>query len=126
VVPNSSTILRTYARQLPGAARAAGCGVIDCPIDDLLRDPAVWEVLVLDPHAVLVRTLDGWAEADAPFRDADHLRDVLVQLSLRGTWTAPTAAETVRDVRLANGFRMTAILPPEILGASPTAAFVRG
>jgi Flp pilus assembly CpaF family ATPase len=126
MVPNSSTILRTYARQLPGADRPAGDGEFDCPMDDLLRDPAVWEVLVLDPATVLVRTSDGWAEADAPFRDADHLRRVLLHRAARGTPVAPSAAETVRDVRLPNGFRMTAVLPPELLGVAPTAAFVRG
>jgi Flp pilus assembly CpaF family ATPase len=126
MIPNGSTILRTYARQLPGAARPAGRGEYDCPVDDLLRDPAVWEVLVLDPKTVLVRTTEGWAEADAPFRDADHLRRVLMQRAGRGTPVAPVAAETVSDVRLSNGFRLIAVLPPEILGIAPTAAFVRG
>jgi len=126
MVPNSSTILRTYARQLPGAGCPVGRGEFDCPVDDLLRDPSVREVLVLDPKTVLVRTGEGWAEADAPFRDAEHLRKVLAHKSSRGTPVAPVAAETVCDVRLASGFRLIAVLPPEILGVAPTAAFVRG
>jgi hypothetical protein len=49
-----------------------------------------------------------------------------VQRAVRGTAAAPVAAETVCDVRLSNGFRLIAVLPPEILGVAPTAAFVRG
>ena len=131
MVPNSSTILRTFARQLPGGpGRAPDCRVDDAfdRLEQVLLDKAVREILILAPRTILVRRHDEWSEAAGfTFRDAEQLRQVLARTAEAGRPVVPdVSAETVRDVRLPNGFYMTAVVPPEILDASPTAVFVSG
>jgi hypothetical protein len=102
-------------------AEAPGLG----PLEDLFRDPAVQEVMVLAPGQVLARKADAWTPTSVRFRDAEHLRRALVRYAEAGEPVAPAAAGGF-DVWLGNGFRGMAVLPPEVMGLPPTAAFVRG
>ena len=185
MVPDSSTILRTYARQLPGAggtgldevrkrahARVAEridparsrfkplsllrqdarrtleiyfdqdlplfpkpdrdrlieevLGEAFGPLEELFRDDAVKEILVLAPQQVIVRKEDVWTPASVFFRDADHVRRTLTRMVDQGErLTIGPAAESAVEVRLTNGFRMTAVVPPDVLDVAPMAVFVR-
>jgi hypothetical protein len=185
MVPDSSTILRTYARQLPGAG---GTGLDDVrkrahvrvaeridpararfkplsllrqdarrtleiyfdqdlplfpkadrdrlieevvgeafgPLEELFRDDGVKEILVLDPKKVIVRKDDAWTPTSVFFRDADHLRRTLARMADQGErLTVGPAAESAVETRLPNGFRLTAVIPPEIMDVTPIAAFLR-
>ncbi|HET6573315.1 MAG TPA: hypothetical protein VFG68_06925 [Fimbriiglobus sp.] len=102
-------------------AEAPGLG----PLDDLFRDPAVREVMVLAPGQVVVRKGDDWTPTSVRFRDAGHLRRLLARYAEAGEPVAPPAAGAF-DVWLGNGFRAVAVLPPEVLDLPPTAVFVRG
>jgi pilus assembly protein CpaF len=102
-------------------AEAPGLG----PLEDLFRDPAVQEVMVLAPGQVVVRKGDAWTPTSVRFRDAEHVRRMLARYAEVGEPVAPPAAGGF-DVWLGNGFRAVAVLPPEVLELPPTAVFVRG
>jgi hypothetical protein len=102
-------------------AEAPGLG----PLEDLFRDPAVQEVMVLAPGQVVVRKGDAWTPTSVRFRDAGHVRRTLARYAEAGEPVAPPAAGGF-DVWLGNGFRAVAVMPPEVLDLPPTAVFVRG
>src|SRR5439155_17897715 len=92
-------------------AEAVGVG----PLEELFRDDTVQEILVANPQQVLARRFGRWVPTTARFRDAEQLRAVLTRFGAVGELLTggpePTAAV---DVRLANGFRVVAVLPPEL------------
>lgn len=97
------------------------------PLEELFRDETVQEILVANPHQVLARRFGRWVPTTARFRDAEQLRAVLARFGAVGELLTggpdPTAAV---DVRLTNGFRVVAVLPPESAGLPPVALFARG
>jgi hypothetical protein len=97
------------------------------PLEELFRDPAVREVMLLGPGQVIVRKADGWTPTSVRFRDAEQLRQVLARHAEVGEPVAagPAAAGGF-DVWLGSGFRLVGVVPPEVLDAPPTAVFVRG
>jgi hypothetical protein len=96
------------------------------PLEELFRDAAVREVMVLAPGQVIVRKADAWTPTSVRFRDAGQLRQTLARHAEVGE---PVAAGSPAaggfDVWLGNGFRAVGVLPPEVLDVSPTAVFVR-
>jgi hypothetical protein len=97
------------------------------PLEELVRDPAVQEVMVLGPGQVIVRKADTWTPTSVRFRDAEQLRRALMQHVEAGTAAvAGSSAAGGFDVWLGSGFRLMAVLPPEVLDVPPTAVFVRG
>ena len=117
------TLPRTERTQLADEvlAEAPGLG----PLEDLFRDPAVQEVMAVAPGQVLARKADTWTPTSVRFRDVEHLRRALTRYAEAGVPVAP-AGSGAFDVWLGNGFRAVAVLPPEVMDLSPTAAFVRG
>lgn len=103
-------------------AEAVGVG----PLEELFRDDTVQEVMVVSPHRVLARRFGRWVPTTARFRDADQLRAVLARFGATGELLAGPEPHGGLDVRIANGFRVLAVVPPEIVDVSPTAVFVRG
>lgn len=97
------------------------------PLDELFQDEAVREVMVAGPQAVLARRdTAGWLPMNVRFRDEAHLRTALDRLATHADPVgAVTASVNVFDLKLPNGFRAIAVIPPEALGQSPTVAFVR-
>jgi hypothetical protein len=97
------------------------------PLDELFRDPAVREVLVAGPHAVLVRRdTAGWLPTSVRFRDDAHLRSALDRLATHADPVGGvTASVNLFDLKLPNGFRAVAVIPPDALGQPPSVAFVR-
>jgi pilus assembly protein CpaF len=97
------------------------------PLDELFRDPAVREVMVAGPHAVLARRdTAGWLPTNVKFRDEAHLRSALDRLATHADPVGGvTASVSLFDLKLPNGFRAVAVIPPEALGRSAAVAFVR-
>jgi pilus assembly protein CpaF len=97
------------------------------PLEELFRDDAMKEVMVLAAGQVIGRRGSGWTPTSVQFRDAVHLRRYLQRLAdtcePTGVGGLPTAGF---DVRLPNGFRAIGMLPPEVLELPPTALFARG
>lgn len=95
------------------------------PLEELFRDAAVKEVLVLGPGAVLVRRDTGWVPTNVKFRDPDQLHDTLEKVSTHGDFVGPSLPQSAMDMQLSNGFRVVAVLPPPVLDQPPTILFVR-
>ena len=94
------------------------------PLEELIRDDGVSEILVLGPGQVIARKGDIWLPASVRFRDASQFRGVLTRLAEQGEALAsPTSGGF--DVRLPNGFRVLAIIPPEVMDQPPMALLVR-
>ncbi|MDX6638196.1 MAG: pilus assembly protein CpaF [Solirubrobacterales bacterium] len=81
------------------------------PLEELLADPAVEEVMVNGPDAVFVERGGRLERASASFGSEDALRDtierVLAPLGRRVDELSPMA-----DARLADGSRVNVVIPP--------------
>jgi len=133
--------LRTYAEQIAdqegrGMAKPDRERLVDevlaellgyGPLEELFNDPAVREVMVVGPHAVIVRRdQGGWIPSHVRFRDEDHLNASLDRLATHADPVGGiTTSVNTFDLKLPNGFRAVAILPPPALGAAATVAFIR-
>lgn len=133
--------LRTYAEQIAeqegrGLQKADRERLVDevlaellgyGPLEELFNDPTVREVMVCGPHAVIVRRdHGGWIPCHVRFRDDDHLNVALDRLATHADQVGGiTTSVNTFDLKLPNGFRALAVLPPPALGVPPTVAFVR-
>jgi len=95
------------------------------PLEELLADPTVKEIAVLGPQAVIARRDQGWLPTNVKFRDIDHLLEVLDKARTHGEAIGGALPSSVLDVKLPNGFRAVAVIPPPASGQPPTVAFVR-
>lgn len=97
------------------------------PLAELFKDPAVREVMVTGPHAVIVRREGGaWLPTSVTFRDEAHLRAALDRLATHADPVGPvTASVNLFDLQLPIGFRVVAVVPPAALEHPATAAFIR-
>lgn len=95
------------------------------PLEELFRDATVLEILVLGPHAVVVRREAGWVPTNVKFRDEEQLRVVLDRATGGCEAVGGALSATAIDVKLGNGFRAVAVLPPTVVGSPTTAVFVR-
>jgi pilus assembly protein CpaF len=81
------------------------------PLEDLLADPTVEEVMVNGPHQVYVERSGRIEAVDAVFADEDELRNaierILAPLGRRIDELSPMV-----DARLADGSRVNAVIPP--------------
>jgi pilus assembly protein CpaF len=81
------------------------------PLEPLLNDPAVIEILVDRPDRVLCVRADRLQDTDIRFASADELRTAIdAVLTLGNTQFAP--GQTIAEVRLADDSRALAVLPP--------------
>jgi pilus assembly protein CpaF len=81
------------------------------PLDALLADPAVTEVIANGPAAVYAER-DGRLMAEAVrFRDDQHLRDVIDRI-VGSAGRRVDEASPMADARLPDGSRVNAVLPP--------------
>lgn len=81
------------------------------PLEDLLADPTVEEVMVNGPHQVYVERGGRIEAVDAVFADEEELRNaierILAPLGRRIDELSPMV-----DARLADGSRVNAVIPP--------------
>ena len=81
------------------------------PLEKLLRDPTVGDILVNGPQEVFVERAGLLEEVAVRFRDADHLMQILERIAARvGRRIDETTP--MLDARLADGSRVNAIIPP--------------
>jgi hypothetical protein len=95
------------------------------PLEELFRDATVKEILVLGPQAVVARRDSGWVPTNVKFLDPDHLQETLDKVVMNGDAVSPGLPATALDLKMRNGFRVVAVLPPPILDQSPTVHFTR-
>jgi len=103
-------------------AEAFGCG----PLEELFPDATVKEILVLGPNVVVARREHGWTPTNVKFRDAEHVQEVLDRVAALGENVSPGLQNSALDVRLSNGFRVLAVIPPPLLDQPASVVFVRG
>ena len=97
------------------------------PLEELFRDDATKEIMVIAATQIIAKKPEGWLPTSVRFRDAGQLRSYLARIAESGEALVPTpVASGGFDVKLANGFRVLAVLPPEILDQPPLVLFVRG
>ncbi len=103
------SLTATTRERLYGAVRAElrGFG----PIQELLEDPSVSEIMVNGPHQVYVERYGKIEATDIAFADDAHVRRIIEKIiSPLGRWideTSPTV-----DARLPDGSRVNAVIPP--------------
>ena len=89
------------------AERALGAG----PLEMLLRDPRVDEILVSGTNPVWVERGGRLLQTDARFESEDHLRLTIERL-LAPAGRRVDEAEPLCDARLPDGSRVNVVLPP--------------
>ncbi len=98
------------------------------PLEELFRDEAVKEVMLLAAAQVIAKKETGWVPTSVRFRDVVHHRNYVRRLADTGEPLVANGIPTdgAFDVRLANGFRVIGVIPPDVLDQPPLAVFVRG
>ena len=81
------------------------------PISDAMRAPGVTDVLINGPHQVWIETDGGMELTGARFVDHEHLR-VWCERVVSGAGGRIDSSWPITDVRLADGSRFHAVLPP--------------
>ncbi|MGE0029188.1 MAG: CpaF family protein [Thermoleophilia bacterium] len=81
------------------------------PLEPLLRDPAVTEIMVCGPRAVFVERAGRITPAGARFTDAAHLLHVIDRI-LAPLGRRVDEASPMVDARLPDGSRVNAVIPP--------------
>ncbi|WP_433794491.1 CpaF family protein [Actinoplanes sp. CA-252034] len=87
------------------------------PIESLLRDQSVTEVMVNGPHSVFVERFGRIERVAAEFDDEAHLRRIIDRICSRVGRRVDEASPMV-DARLPDGSRVNAIVPPIALDGS--------
>lgn len=97
------------------------------PLEELFADAAVREIMVTGPGTVIARRDMGqWLPTSVKFRDEEHVRAVLDKIATHADAVGPVMASmVVFDMKLPNGFRAVALIPPDALGQPATASFLR-
>lgn len=81
------------------------------PLAPLLADPAVSDILVNGPDKVYVERFGRLERTNIRFRDADHIVRVIERIAARVGRRIDTASP-MADLRLPDGSRVNATLPP--------------
>lgn len=97
------------------------------PLEELFRDETTNEILVIAANQIIAKKGDAWLPTSVRFRDVGQFRSLLKRYAETGeplVSNAPTGTGGF-DVRLINGYRCLAILPPDILEQGPWVLFFR-
>jgi pilus assembly protein CpaF len=81
------------------------------PLAPLLADPAISDILVNGPDKVYVERFGRLERTDIRFRDADHIVRVIERIAAR-VGRRIDAGSPMADLRLPDGSRVNATLPP--------------
>jgi pilus assembly protein CpaF len=97
------------------------------PLEELYRDEATTEFMVLAHNQIVGRKGDNWLPTSARFRDELAWQAYLKKLQTTGeAYVTVSQLRAAFDVRLPNGFRVVGVVPPPGLGLGPTVVFSRG
>lgn len=83
------------------------------PLEPLLNDPDVSDILIDGPHNVAVRKGGRSRPAEVRFRDESHLRNVLDRIVSMGKVFDPRSP--VVSVNMANVWQVHAVIPPQTM-----------
>src|SRR5438067_5124078 len=81
------------------------------PIEPLLRDPSITEIMVNGPHKVWVERNGTLSKTDICFEDDDHVRRIVDRI-IGPLGRRCDEASPMVDARLPDGSRVNAIIPP--------------
>jgi len=81
------------------------------PLEPLLSDPEVSEIMVNGPHSVYVERRGKLEKSTTVFKDNEHLMNVLSRI-VSSVGRRVDEASPMVDARLADGSRINAIIPP--------------
>jgi pilus assembly protein CpaF len=81
------------------------------PIEPLIRDPSVSDILVNGPHSVFVERRGKLEETNVIFRDDAHLLQIIERIVSQVGRRVDESSPMV-DARLPDGSRVNAIIPP--------------
>ena len=81
------------------------------PLEELMRDPAVTDILVNGAFQIYVERMGRLEEATQSFRDDGHLLQVIQRIAARVGRRIDESAPML-DARLPDGSRVNAIIPP--------------
>jgi pilus assembly protein CpaF len=87
------------------------------PIEPLLRDQSVTEIMVNGPHQIYAERAGKIVPVDAEFTDEEHLRRIIDRIVSRVGRRVDEASPMV-DARLPDGSRVNAVVPPIALSGS--------
>src|SRR3954467_4253835 len=88
------------------------------PLEILLKDPTISDILVNGPHKVYVERRGKLEKSDVKFRDNDHLLQIIDRIVSKVGRRVDETSPMV-DARLPDGSRVNAVIPPISLdGAS--------
>jgi pilus assembly protein CpaF len=81
------------------------------PLEMLLKDPTISDILVNGPHKVYVERRGKLEKTDVKFRDNDHLLQIIDRIVSKVGRRVDETSPMV-DARLPDGSRVNAIIPP--------------
>jgi pilus assembly protein CpaF len=81
------------------------------PLEVLLKDPTVSDILVNGPHKIYVERRGRLEKTDVKFRDNDHLLQIIDRIVSKVGRRVDETSPMV-DARLPDGSRVNAIIPP--------------
>jgi len=81
------------------------------PIEKLMRDPLVSDILINGPHQIYVERHGNLEQVAIRFRDSDHLMQVIQRIA-SGVGRRVDESSPMLDARLEDGSRVNAIIPP--------------
>src|SRR5436190_968615 len=81
------------------------------PLEMLLKDPTISDILVNGPHRVFVERRGKMEKSDVKFRDNDHLMQIIDRIVSKVGRRVDETSPMV-DARLPDGSRVNAIIPP--------------
>jgi pilus assembly protein CpaF len=81
------------------------------PLEMLLKDPTVSDILVNGPHKIYVERRGKLEKTDVKFRDNDHLLQIIDRIVSKVGRRVDESSPMV-DARLPDGSRVNAIIPP--------------
>ncbi len=84
------------------------------PLDPLMADPTVTEIMVNGPHEIFVERAGHLERVEARFRDVHHLMMVIERM-LSAVGLTVNESEPLCDASLPDGARINVIIPPLIL-----------
>jgi len=117
VEQTARAMLRSEAPDVIGVARDALVSAISDevlglgPIEPLLRDPSLSEVMVNAPDAVYFERSGRLVRSDVKFRDAAHVMRIVDRI-LAPMGRRVDEASPMADARLADGSRVNIVIPP--------------
>ena len=87
------------------------------PLEPLLRDPEISEIIVNGPHRIYVERQGKLRRTDVAFESEEHLRRVIDKIVARVGRRVDESSPMV-DARLPDGSRVNAVVPPIAIDGS--------